>query len=96
MSGWRGVLSSCKMGLILLISSEPHLKRWKPPIITKNPCVFNHRRSSDESEELIRIAKYLTHLHSHALFSEHSGIVESPKPIYIRVPAKHIQTVEGE
>ena len=57
-TGWRGVSSSCEIGLILsLVSFELRLKGWKPPITIKNPCVFDHRRSNDELEESIRNEK---------------------------------------
>ena len=44
-SGWRGV-SSCDMPIY--VSLEPRSKRWKPPIIIKNPWVFDHCRPDNE------------------------------------------------
>ena len=33
---------------VLLTSLELRLKRWNPPMIIKNPCVIDHRRSINE------------------------------------------------
>ena len=78
-SGWRGISSSCDMTLSLsLFSIERCLKRWKPPMMIKNPCVVDHCRSNNELLRMIaadKTPKYRTHLYSVWLFSEQPSIV---------------------
>ena len=74
--------------LIPGVPIEPYSKRWKPPMTTKNPCSID-KRASGELEYLVYKPKYWIPL---AIFR----VVESPKQIWTRVLANHIQTAEGD
>ena len=78
-SGWKGISSSCDMTLSLsLFSIKQCLKRWKPPMMIKSPCVVDHCCSNNELLRMIaayKTPKYWTHLYSVWLFSKQPSIV---------------------